>query len=124
MNLTSKSELLSLPVREWDIESTYDSLLILPTGEEHTASGWGLMTIIGVIDRKPIEIAAIGVDDIAWHLPPAEYEGKSQMSMDCCLESGALHFWYPGTANSKATFTVSSSLSSVDIKVNHISQTI
>jgi hypothetical protein len=116
MNLTSRSDLLLLPTRSWNDTSSYDSILLLSNGEEHD-SGWGMMTIIGVRENKPIEIVSQCTDDIGWHLPLSEYEGKAQMNTDCCIESGALHFWYPGVSGSKAKFTVGCAISSIDIKV-------
>jgi len=114
LNDWSREELLALPFREWGHESTYDSLLLLPTGEAHD-SGWGIMAIIGIRDFQPIEIACGCCDDIEWKLPQMQTVGRftiGQMRMDCLLKSGAFHPW-----ERNSLFRVGAALSSVTVEV-------
>ena len=111
LNDWTKEELLALPVRAWNAVSTYESVLLLSTGEAHD-SGWACMAVIGLIDRKPIEIASICSDDIEWQLPPMQYAGLGQLRMDCTLSSGAIHAW-----NRDALFVVGAALSSITIEL-------
>jgi len=45
MNYTRK-ELLALPKRDWDKETIYDSIAVVPSGKKHE-SGYGLIAIVG-----------------------------------------------------------------------------
>lgn len=56
LNQWSRDELMKLPVRAWDADSEYDSLLTISTRRKHD-SGWAMMAIIGVVDSQPVEIA-------------------------------------------------------------------
>ncbi len=117
LNQWSHAELMALPHRQWDMNSSYDSVLIVSTRKKHD-SGWAMMAIIGIRKNQPIEIAAGHCDDIEWKLPPAITFGTNaeytigQMRMDCAIRSGAVHAW-----SDRAVFTVGCSLSSVDIEV-------
>lgn len=65
-----RKDLLSLPRREWRIDSSYTSILITPTGRKHD-SGFALMAIVGCDDDGSLmEIAAM-CDDIQWVFPPS-----------------------------------------------------
>lgn len=115
LNQYTRKELLNLPVRYWDTESTYDSIILFPATYLHD-SGYSCMCIIGVIDSIPVEIISQGCDDIEWLLPEAEYIASvyaiGQMRMDCLAKSKAFH---PRSRGSK--FKVGCSLSSITIKV-------
>ena len=114
LNDWSKKELLALPVRNWEIDSEYDSLLIVSTGKKHD-SGWAIIAIIGVNSYAPVEIACICCDDIEWKFPNA-ISGRGyiigQMRTDCAFRSGALHAWKRGSR-----FIVGAALSSTTIEV-------
>lgn len=114
LNGWKKEDLLNLPRREWSEESTYDSILILPTGETHD-SGWQMMAIIGVRKAVPIEIASGCCDDIEWILPPAKSVSTfkvGRMRNDCLLTSGALQMW-----SRDCEFMVGTALSSTTIEL-------
>lgn len=99
-------ELRNLPVRKWDEPKEYRSIIVISSGKKHD-SGWALMYIIGIDEkRNPIEIAAC-CDDICWKIPsPQEFDFRNDMY----FPSGAVHFW-----SAKYNFHVGSSLSSTDI---------
>ena len=107
INNWSRKELLNLPVRAWNEESEYDSVLLLSTREKHD-SGWAIMVIIGLRDFHPVEIACNHCDDIEWIIPT---EG-STLRTDCTVKSGAMHVWSKGNK-----FIVGPGWSSVDIEV-------
>ena len=114
LNDWKKEDLFKLPCREWSSESTYDSILILPTGEVHD-SGYGMITIIGVNKGAPVEIINKYSDDIEWILPPAKCIGGfiiGRMRNDCLLISGALHMW-----SRDCEFVVGTALSSITIEL-------
>lgn len=114
INEWGKEALLALPVRAWDQESAYDSVLLLSTGEAHD-SGWATIAIIGVAYGQPVEIAVSCCDDIEWKLPaPMSFAGHTlgQFRMDCALASGALHAW-----QRCAKFKVGTALSSTTIEM-------
>jgi len=114
LNAWTREELLALPVRAWGVESRYDSLLLLSTGEAHD-SGWGMMAVIGVRDLQPVEIACQCCDDIEWKFPPMCMYGQwstGQIRMDCAIGSGALHPWARDMQ-----FYVGAALSSITIEV-------
>ena len=99
-----KTELLALPHRQ-ESETTYDSVLIVPTREKHD-SGFARIAIIGVRERVPVEITAYP-DDINWFAsqPP---EGIASFRTDASMH-GILHVWGRGT------FKVGDAFSSTDI---------
>lgn len=112
INLWGRTELLKLPMRAWNKESEYSSLLLLSTRRKHD-SGWAMMAIIGVRGGVPVEIACACCDVIAWKLPAVAVAfPKEQMRMDCALRSGALHTWAPGVK-----FRVGLALSSTDVEL-------
>ncbi len=116
LNQWSRDELMKLPVRAWDADSEYDSLLTLSTRRKHD-SGWAMMAIIGVVDSQPVEIACTCCDDIEWKLPPMVCVGSysiGQMRMDCAMRSGALHTWAQ-----KGKFHVGAALSSTTVELRH-----
>ena len=87
LNQWSRDELMKLPVRAWDADSEYDSLMTISTRRKHD-SGWATMAIIGVVDSQPVEIACACCDDIEWKMPPMFCVGTysvGQMRMDCAL---------------------------------------
>jgi hypothetical protein len=106
INEWTKSELLSLPHRQWNNDSPrYDSLLIISTGKKHE-SGWAMMAIIGCRKLKPVEICTACSDDIEWKMPVGQYRS------DCAIKSGALHIW-----TREGKFRVGTSLSSTEIEL-------
>lgn len=108
----NKKELLKLPQREWDTESVYDSILLVPAGTKHD-SGYMHIAIVGIREGKPVEIAAYP-DDISWVTPSSMRPGLSfplaHMRTDCYYPSGIIRFH-----STECDFQVSESLSSVDI---------
>ncbi len=85
-------ELRKLPFRTWNKETTYASIIVIPSGRKHD-SGYALMYIIGVDENKnPIEISA-SCDDICWKIPNAiDYEFRNDMYWP----SGIIHYWSNG----------------------------
>ena len=110
LNQWSRDELMKLPVRAWNANSEYDSLMTISTRRKHD-SGWAMMAIIGVIDSQPVEIACACCDDIEWKMPPMVYS-IGQMRMDCAIRSGALHTWAQ-----KGKFHVGAALSSTIVEL-------
>lgn len=116
LNSWSHKELMALPVRKWDDEKEYDSLLLLSTRKKHD-SGWAVIAIIGVRDHRPEEIACACCDDIEWKLPAMTTFGNGrwttgQFRTDCAFRSGALHAWQRG-----ARFKVGAALSSTTVEM-------
>ena len=116
LNSWSHKELMALPVRKWDDEKEYDSLLLVSTRKKHD-SGWAIIAIIGVRDSQPEEIACACCDDIEWKMPPMTTFGNGrwttgQFRTDCAFRSGALHAWQRG-----ARFKVGAALSSTTVEM-------
>lgn len=108
----TRSELLSLPVREFESAPTwYDSLLILNNRRKHE-SGWGMISVIGILRGTPIEQATCSADDLNWYIKPSHSKLLPQMRTDCIYPAGALHFWGRGLR-----FAVGWPTSSIDITV-------
>ncbi len=107
----TRAQLLLLPRRQWDLESEYDSVLLLSTRRAHD-SGWATMVVVGVRDQAPVEIACAVCDDISWQLPLHGPDISKQLRMDCVLKSGAFHAWAPW-----ARFLVRAGLSSLTIEL-------
>lgn len=103
INQWSRKELLSLPVRDWQMNTIYDSLIIFSTRKKHS-SGWAIMCVIGCRNMQPVEIVGECSDDIGWFC-------MADFRTDCLLKSGAIHYW-------DAVFTIGSALSTLRIKVN------
>lgn len=114
LNDWTRHALLRLPSRAWDAVRIYDSLLILSSEKPHD-SGWAMMVIIGVLRGRPCEIVSRCSDDVEWKSPPM-LSGTNwsigQMRTDCCMKSGALHFW-----QNDRRFKVGTALSSITIEV-------
>lgn len=115
LNSYTREELLALRHRDWDKESTYDSILLLQSDELH-ASGYRNMIIIGVAEYTPVEIVSDYCDDLKWLMPHATYIGSiypiRQMRMDCLATSKAFHPW-----SRESKFKVGNSLPSITIEV-------
>ncbi len=96
INDWKRKELMALPMRAWDRRTTYDSVLVISTKTAHD-SGWAMMAVIGVNGGVPVEVAARCCDDIEWIYPPRSVLGAGfiigQVRTDCCMASGAVHFW-------------------------------
>lgn len=114
INQLTRKDLLALPVRPWNTKSAYDSVVVLGTGEKHD-SGYGLITVVGMRRREPIEIAVNCADDLEWIFPPAKVCGNffiGQVRTDMLLKARALHFWadsahfYVGEALSSTRITM------------------
>lgn len=111
-----KKELLKSPVRDWkDTSKAYDRILLVPTGTKHD-SGYMHIAVIGVTkgdkgNPDTYEIAAYP-DDISTYFPINKGTGYefAQVRMDCLYPSGILQYHGVGK------FTVSESLSSIDIR--------
>ena len=52
----TKSELLKLPERDWELKSEYDSVLLVNTRMKHD-SGYNLFAVVGCNKGIPVEIA-------------------------------------------------------------------
>lgn len=102
----TRNQLLSLPERDWQLTTSYDSLLVLSDGTKHE-SGWGNITIIGCFGDEPFEIVSQCSDDIAFEV------NANQLRMDCAMPSRAMHFWSRG----KNSFEVGAATSSITIRI-------
>lgn len=113
INEWTRYELFSLPLRQWNEVSEYDSIAILPTLEHE--SGFLCMAIIGVRKGVPIEIATQCSDDLAWCMDFTRY-GSVNLCLvrtECLLVSSALHFY-----SKHGSFIVHSALSTISIEFN------
>ena len=79
----SKSELLSLPKRDWNKESYYDAVLFIPTKEKHD-SGYNLFAIVGCQEDYPKEIAGY-MDDFRLSMFEREFIWCSDLAFDCSM---------------------------------------
>ena len=107
-----KSELLALPEAEWNEIEWWDSLLIVPTENEHD-SGYAHIAIIGCRYEGDKELAykiMAYPDDITW--PTNDGEWKNRVRTDAFLENGVLHLW-----SGYNDFSIDSMTSSVEIKM-------
>jgi hypothetical protein len=115
---TNRKVLDGLPVRDWQTESTYDALLIVPTGQKHD-SGYAVIAIVGARYRGPdepggpVEIAAY-CDDIevrfSNEVPESKRYATDDFRVDMSYPSGIANWW-------GARFTVGESLSSTVVTV-------
>lgn len=105
----TKEDFKSLPHRDWNGVSVYDTLLLFPTRRKHS-SGWACMMLVGVIDRRAVEICTVGSDDICWHIPASRHRFIPNIRTDCILKNGGIHFHGHGK------FKVGSELSSIDVE--------
>lgn len=103
-----RKELDSLPRREWDKESVYGSVMLLPSRKKHD-SGWMVINIIGCRDGKPVEIATECCDDINWIYRASQ---DYRLRTDMAYPSGIAHMW-----GNDIQFRVKHSLSSTDIVI-------
>ena len=115
----TRKELLALPDRPWNSETTYSSILMLASGFLHD-SGWGSITLIGVQKGVPTEIITKHSDDIRFIVTQGAklYGGiypRAQYSIDCLPKISAFHVW-----SRDNSFTVGSALSSIDITISPI----
>ena len=115
-----KADLLALPVRAWQAESTYDWLYLVPTGKKHSSS-WAEIAIVGARDNKPVEIAAF-CDDIGWSFPARHpYDGIHPhehwmvMRTDCLWPSRIIRCWASGEHYFVGRFKVGTALSSTEV---------
>lgn len=107
---SQKPELQSLPQAEWGEIGWWDSLLILPTYEEHD-SGYAHIAIIGCryIDDKELAVKIIAQpDDITW--PSNDGDWETRVRTDAFWENGVLHLW-----SNYNEFSIDSQTSSVEI---------
>ncbi len=114
MNYTRK-ELLALPERDWDKETIYDSIAVVPSGKKHD-SGYAEIVIVGfdIDSKKPVEIASY-CDDINYCFPEGvhvEPHDKTVLRTDMFYPSGITHVW-----SRDYDFRVGSSLSSTAIYI-------
>lgn len=112
MNYTRK-ELLALPKRDWDTETIYDSIAVVPTGKKHD-SGYAQIAIVGfdVDSKKPVEVAAY-CDDIGYCFPEGvsvQPYNLAVLRTDMFYPSGIAHVW-----SWDYVFKVGESLSSTDV---------
>lgn len=117
----TRKVLLALPVRQWDTNSVYDSLFLVPTGNKHD-SGFSVIAIVGVINKKA-EIAAY-CDDVCWTFPKEHPHGRMEagknrmiLRTDCYWPSGIMRMWGSGEHYFKGLFRVGMALSSTDVEL-------
>lgn len=93
----NKKELLSLPLRRWDITSAYDSVLLVNTKEKHD-SGYNNFAVIGCVGSVPVEIAGF-MDDFRFgdmERFKVQADIKSNlMAIDCSMK-GVFRIHYYG----------------------------
>ncbi len=102
-----KSDLLTLPKRDWGKTTTYTSILLVSTRTKHD-SGYNLFTVIGVDDGEPIEIAGY-MDDLILGEHNKTLAGS--VHIDCSMR-GVFQVWGPG-----CNFQVPPTLSTTVINV-------
>lgn len=110
LNLITEKYLLSLPERHWNEESTYDSILLLPSEFIHD-SGYRSFVLIGCLKHLPIEIVTRNADDLNWIYPSPRYV-STDLKSECLKQSKAIHFW-----SREFKFTVGCALSSIYITI-------
>lgn len=117
----TRASLLALPSRDWNSESIYSSLYLVPTGKKHD-SGYSLIAIIGRNGNEG-EIAA-HCDDICWSMPVNHPYGSLKVGInsmmlrtDCLYPSGIMHMWASAEHYFDAHFRVGASLSSTDVEL-------
>lgn len=86
MKKITKKSLSRLPKRTWDIESVYDSIIIINSKRKHE-SGYAIMYIVGCIDCKPVEIIEGCCDSIHWIF------NNLMFGTDMLYPSGLIHFF-------------------------------
>ncbi len=107
MNKLTRKDLLVLPQRIWNGVGIYDSLIVYPNGHKHD-SGYSCITIIGVNERKPVELVTRYSDDISW------FHNGHKLRSDALLKCRAMHFW----ANEpNVKFHVGPNLSSIEVNM-------
>mgnify|MGYP001617173794 CR=1 FL=1 len=120
-----RKDLLSLPHRHWNEESTYDFLLLTANGSKHD-SGYSLIAIIGCryLDKDITAEIAATCDDVCWSMPTKHpYDqierGKHKMIMrsDCLYPSGIMRIWGSGEHYFSGKFKVGVSLSSTEVEL-------
>jgi len=114
LNTWTRKELLALPHRAWDKETTYTSILILQSTNIHD-SGYRCFIIIGCMDAKPVEIITEWADDLNWFIAPQDLPSYSYAPfthMDCMKKSGAIRVW-----KREYKFKIGAALSSTDISL-------
>ncbi len=112
MNYTRK-ELLALPERVWDKETTYDSIAMVPSGKKHD-SGYALIAIVGfdTDSKDPVEIAAY-CDDLCYCFPygiPIQPYDLPVLQTDMYYPSCITHIW-----SREHLFKIGGSLSSTHV---------
>lgn len=101
----SRKDLEAAPERNWQEESTYSSIYLLPTKKKHD-SGWHLICIVGVKDGV-LEKAAY-CDDVCWNCE-GDFRDMA-LRMDMTYPAGVTHVW-----SNSFSFKVGSSLSSTNV---------
>ena len=116
--------LLALPHREWDKETTYDQIYLVPTGRLHD-SGFGLIAVVGASraeDHWEAEIAAI-CDDVCWTFPQNHPYRRirpgvlTQILRSDCSRTGVLRMWASGEHFFRGRFRVGISVSSTEVEL-------
>lgn len=101
------TDFLSLPRRDWRLETEYDSIVFFPMNELHS-SGYLKMGIVGVREGDLIELISTFSDDIEWL-------GKlTSLRTECLSKSMAMQMWSPHRGDK---FVVGSAASNVMITV-------
>lgn len=110
----TKRELLKLPKRDWNKETSYDSALLVNTRMKHD-SGYNLFAVIGCYGDEPIEIVGY-MDD--FRLYPVQNKGIIEdLAIDCSMY-GVFRI------HSMRTITIGSNTSTTFWNIgNHITET-
>ena len=86
MSKITRKSLLQLPKRNYNIKSTYDSIIIVNSRKKHD-SGYSIMYIVGCIDNEPIEIIGNYCDSIDWQF------NSLKVGVDMLYPSGLVRFF-------------------------------
>ena len=85
-------QLLSLSVRDQCIKSTYDSILVVPTGHK-SETGYMMMAIIGMKDRwELVEIAGY-CETILWKVSEFINPSIENLKSDMDFETWVMHYF-------------------------------
>ena len=88
----SRDKLYSLKTRRFDIRSTYDSVLVVPSTAVDDNSGYRLMLIVGVVDGEPVDIAA-SCDDVMWAGGSVNGDAVNSLRFDMDPANDCVHVW-------------------------------
>lgn len=103
-----RAELLAAPARaSWDAECVCDSVYLVPLGEPHNGTPWGMLAIVGHVWDGGYILAGKGSDSVDWEVPDGV-----RLRTDVTHPEGIVHMWSPN-----AKFKIGSDLESITIEL-------